>query len=161
MHEIAVEPIPEVRFLSARIQPQTAPPLGRLPSASTLEDQPAETENRPPLSRLKSNRGRLPADVRAYIVKRNQEQIPLEQIAQETSRSLKAVRKAVGLDEEAPSSTTDPGDSLVTLDEVIQFLCSVPDEAFADLIQLAKLSRQREALRSSVQLQLHSPDANN
>ena len=63
------------------------------------------------------------------------------------SRSPAAVRKVLASEEM-------PGDNSMDLDGVIDFLSSLPEEAIQEVMQLARLQRERAQLRTSLEIRL-------
>lgn len=92
-------------------------------------------------------RGRLPAELRNQILEMSSNGIPPEDIAMRIGRSPAAVRKVLSVEEV-------PGENLLELDHVIDFLASLPEEAIEEVLQLARLQRERSQLRSSLELRL-------
>lgn len=96
----------------------------------------------------KSGRGRLPGEVRSQILEMHAEGLSVEVIAERVSRSAAAVRKVVGGDVSVES--WDEPD----LDDVIDFLSNLPEEAIEEVLQLARLQREKRQLRSSLETRL-------
>lgn len=64
-----------------------------------------------------------------------------------TSASPAAVRKVLASEELS-------GDNPLDLDGVIDFLSALPEEAIEEVMQLARLQRERVQLRSSLEIRL-------
>jgi hypothetical protein len=96
----------------------------------------------------KSGRGRLPAEVRTQILEMHAQGLSVETIAERTLRSVATIRKLVSEE----TSVDPPSD--YDLDEVIDFLSGLPEEAIAEITQLARLQRERHQLRSSLEIRL-------
>ena len=96
---------------------------------------------------LALGRGRLPAELRNQILEMNASGMASEEIALRVSRSPAAVRKVLASEEL-------PGESSLDLDGVIDFLSSLPEEAIVEVMQLARLQRERVQLRSSLEIRL-------
>lgn len=92
-------------------------------------------------------RGRLPAELRNQILEMSSTGISPEDIAMRVGRSPAAVRKVLSTEEA-------PGENLLELDQVIDFLSSLPEEAIEEVLQLARLQRERTQLRSSLEIRL-------
>ena len=92
-------------------------------------------------------RGRLPTELRNQILEMNGCGIAIEDIALRVGRSPTAVRKVLASEEL-------PGDDSMDLDGVIDFLASLPEEAIQEVMQLARLQRERTQLRSSLEIRL-------
>lgn len=94
-------------------------------------------------------RGRLPAEMRSLILELSAEGLSPEEIAQRVGRSAAAVRKVLSVEEsviEAPAS--------LELDQVIDFLAGLPEDAIQEVMQLAQLQRERSQLRNSLEMRL-------
>lgn len=155
VEEIRVEPIAPITHLPTR---DTDKPMSELESRETnanLAEGDSHNMQEFASGRVKSNRGRLPVEVRAQILELHSQDVPLEQIAEETSRSLGAVRKVVeNFENPPPHHDEESDDGECDLDQVVDFLAQLPDEAMAEVLQLARLDREKKALRSSVELRL-------
>ena len=92
-------------------------------------------------------RGRLPAELRNQILEMSSNGMTPEDIAMRVGRSPAAVRKVLSTEE-------SPGENLLELDHVIDFLASLPEEAIEEVLQLARLQRERSQLRSSLEIRL-------
>ncbi len=92
-------------------------------------------------------RGRLPAELRKEILEMSSNGVLPEDIAARVGRSPAAVRKVLSAEEPA-------GENLLELDQVIDFLSSLPEEAIDEVLQLARLQRERTQLRSSLEVRL-------
>lgn len=92
-------------------------------------------------------RGRLPAELRNQILELSSSGVSPEDIATRIGRSPAAVRKVLSVEE-------TPADHLPELDQVIDFLSSLPEEAIEEVMQLARLQRERSQLRSSLEIRL-------
>ncbi|MBT9585513.1 hypothetical protein IV102_19380 [bacterium] len=101
----------------------------------------------------KTGRGRLPSEVRAQIQELHAQGVSVETIAERTLRSVATVRKIVNEDSSIDSTET-PNNQDQDLDEVIDFLSSLPEEAIEEILQLARLQRERRQLRSSLEIRL-------
>ncbi|MBS2034843.1 helix-turn-helix domain-containing protein [bacterium] len=95
-------------------------------------------------------RGRLPAEMRAQIFDLSAEGFTPEEIAHKVGRSVAAVRKVLAVEEPAQEGLI----SKVDLDQVIEFLAELPEEATQEILQLAQLQRERTQLRSSLEMRL-------
>ena len=96
---------------------------------------------------LALGRGRLPAELRNQIQEMSANGMTVEDIALRISRSPAAVRKVLASEEM-------PGDNSMDLDGVIDFLSSLPEEAIQEVMQLARLQRERAQLRTSLEIRL-------
>jgi hypothetical protein len=123
------------------VRPDPPLPEGEPPSMNPTE-QPAE--NREGVS---LGRGRLPAELRQQILQLAADGLPPDDIAVQVGRSPAAVRKVLAADEVAEGQALE-------LDQVIEFLASLPDEGLDEVAQLARLQRQRDQLRSSLEIRL-------
>lgn len=133
IEELAEEPIIIIRNNPRR--PVMAKSLPT-PISQNLEDLP------------KSGRGRLPGEVRSQILELHSQGMPPELIAERTTRSLATVKKVVAC-ENSVENWDEPD-----LDEVIEFLSTLPEEALDEVLQLSRLHRERRSLRNSLETRL-------
>lgn len=145
VEEIGTEAINEApRKLQLTILRLDTPPLPEgEPLIMNPKEQPAEGREGVPLGR-----GRLPAELRQQILQLAAEGLRPEEIAIQVGRSPAAVRKVLAADETLEEQITPE------LDQVIEFLASLPDEGLDEVAQLARLQRQRNQLRSSLETRL-------
>jgi hypothetical protein len=143
VEEIGTEAISETprKLQLTIVRPDPPLPEGEPPSMNPTE-QPAE--NREGVS---LGRGRLPAELRQQILQLAADGLPPDDIAVQVGRSPAAVRKVLAADEVAEGQALE-------LDQVIEFLASLPDEGLDEVAQLARLQRQRDQLRSSLEIRL-------
>lgn len=135
----------------------TEPDGGLAPTFRKLQLSVVKLEVVPPLESedlgmessegIALGRGRLPAELRNQIMEMSSSGIPPDDIATRIGRSPAAVRKVLSVEE-------SPGDNLMDLDQVIDFLSSLPEEAVGEVLQLARLQRERSQLRSSLEIRL-------
>ena len=112
------------------------------------------TDDQPILEEVpKPGRGRLPSEVRAHIQELHAQGVSVETIAERTLRSVATIRKVVN-GESSNDLTETPTNQDHDLDEVIDFLSSLPEEAIEEILQLARLQRERRHLRSSLEIRL-------
>lgn len=95
------------------------------------------------------SRGRLSAEHRAYILEAHANHESIEVIAERLGRSLESIRKVVGLPPEA-----EPEVLPWELDDVLDFLAGLPEEAMDEILQLSRLERQANHLRQSLSQRL-------
>jgi len=152
VEEIGTESVsPEAVAPSARklhlsiVKLEVQPPIYHevipLNSTTPREDPMESTEG------LAPGRGRLPTELRNQIQEMSVNGIAIEDIALRVGRSPAAVRKVLASDEM-------PGENPLDLDGVIDFLSSLPEEAIQEVMQLARLQRERVQLRSSLEIRL-------
>ena len=121
----------------------------------SLTMSPAESHS--PEESPRPVRGRVPAEVRSQILEFHSQGLPLESIAEKTQRSVATIRKIVGEgdDEGQDDSSQEPLRlDVLDLDDVIEFLSDLPEEAMDEILQLARLQRERRHLRSSLEIRL-------
>lgn len=106
-------------------------------------------------SPTKGVRGRVPAELRAQMLELDQQGLSLEQIAQQTGRSVSAVSKVIQADQGDCEPVTRVSTD-ASLDEIVEFLAELPDEAMQEVVQLAQLSRQSQQLRNQLEARLRS-----
>lgn len=111
-----------------------------------------ETEQPHP-STPKGTQGRVPAEVRAQMLELGQQGLSLQQLAQQTGRSLSAVRKIIQPDQPDCEQVTDVSTD-ASLDQIVEFLAELPDEAMQEVLQLAQLSQQSRQLRNQLEARL-------
>jgi len=152
VEEIGTEPVfPEtvappprklhLSIVKLEVQPPTDSEAIPTNSTTPREDPMESTEG------LALGRGRLPAELRNQILEMNANGIAVEDIALRVSRSPAAVRKVLASEELS-------GDNPLDLDGVIDFLSALPEEAIQEVMQLARLQRERVQLRSSLEIRL-------
>lgn len=146
VEEIGTEPdsevVPPARKLQLSIvKLEVVPPLESEVSNMNPKDNSMETSEGVALGR-----GRLPAELRNQILEMSSTGMAPEDIAMRVGRSPAAVRKVL--------STDEPVGENLELDHVIDFLASLPEEAIDEVLQLARLQRERSQLRSSLEIRL-------
>ena len=133
------------KLLLSLVKLEVQPPSGGevFPmSSNTPREDPMESTEGSALGR-----GRLPAELRNQILEMSANGMAQEEIALRVGRSPAAVRKVLASEEV-------PGENLLELDGVIDFLSSLPEEAIQEVMQLARLQRERSQLRSSLEIRL-------
>lgn len=145
VEEIGTEPDGEMAAPSRKLQLsivklEVVPPL-------ESEDLPMNSKVTESSEGSALGRGRLPAELRNQILEMSTSGVSPEDIALRIGRSPAAVRKVLSAEE-------SPGESLPELDQVIDFLSSLPEEAIEEVLQLARLQRERTQLRSSLEIRL-------
>lgn len=140
VEEIGTEPIAEF-----------APPTRKLQlSIVKLEVVPpseSEVQAMESSEGIALSRGRLPAELRNQILEMSSSGLSPDDIATRVGRSPAAVRKVLSVEE-------SPSENLTDLDQVIDFLSSLPEEAIEEVMQLARLQRERAQLRNSLEIRL-------
>jgi len=146
VEEIGTEPdcavVPPARKLSLSIvKLEVVPPLeSEVPDMNPKDNSMESSEG------VALGRGRLPAELRNQILEMSSTGMAPEDIAMRVGRSPAAVRKVL--------STDEPAGETLELDHVIDFLASLPEEAIDEVLQLARLQRERSQLRSSLEIRL-------
>jgi len=96
-------------------------------------------------------RGRIPAEQRALILQMHAANQSVDAIAAHFGRSVEAVRKLVESQEVRPDAEAETG---WALDEILDFLAELPDQALTELTELARIQRQADQLRGRLALRL-------
>ena len=129
-------------IVKLEVQPPADSEASTQTNSNTHREDPMESTEG-----LALGRGRLPAELRNQILEMSAGGMSIEDIALRVSRSPAAVRKVLASEEL-------PGESSLDLDGVIDFLSSLPEEAIQEVMQLARLQRERVQLRSSLEIRL-------
>lgn len=100
------------------------------------------------------HKGRLSSDERQQIVELSLQGLSCEEIASSVGRSLKLVQKLLTEQtQELPPPTARPAQG-GELDRVVDFLAELPDEAQEEVVKLARLQRESQALRRELEQRL-------
>lgn len=140
--EVVVTHKPQLSIVKLEVAP---PPDSESPEINSKGPKESWMESSSEGSAL--GRGRLPAELRNQILEMSSSGIPADDIAARVGRSPAAVRKVLSVDEHQ-------GENFLELDQVIDFLSSLPEEAIDEVLQLARLQRERSQLRSSLEIRL-------
>ena len=93
------------------------------------------------------SRGRLSSEHRAYVLDAHARQESVEVIARRLGRSVESIRKVLeGSSESVQVAEADPWD----LDEMIDYLADLPEEAMHEVLELSRLQRRSNELRQSL-----------
>jgi len=90
-----------------------------------------------------AGRGRISAEDRIRIARMHQQGESLESISQQVYRSPRVVQKVIDVRSERPESSLT-----VKVDELIELLGDLPEEAMEPLLSLVKLRRQEKDIRA-------------
>lgn len=90
-----------------------------------------------------AGRGRISAEDRIRIARMHQQGESLESISQQVYRSPRVVKKVIDVRSERPESSLT-----VKVDELIELLGDLPEEAMEPLLSLVKLRRQEKDIRA-------------
>jgi hypothetical protein len=94
-------------------------------------------------------RGRFSSDLRNQVLELNAQSLTAEEIALRIGRSPAAVSNVLSAQNSTPQVA-----NLIELDEVIQFLSELPEEALQEVIQLARIQQKQTRLRQSLEARL-------
>ena len=96
---------------------------------------------------LAGSRGRLSTEHRAYVLEAHAKHESIEIIAERLGRSVESIRKVV---QERPESPPASQPEQWHLDDILNFLADLPEEAMDEVLQLSRLQRQENQLRQSL-----------
>ncbi len=101
---------------------------------------------------LAGSRGRLSSEHRAYVLEAHANHESIEVIAERLGRSIESIRKVVEVPQEPALETAHPAPW--ELDDILDFLAELPEEAMDEVLQLSRLQRQTNHLRQSLSSRL-------